>query len=328
LACVDYPDGASFEDCPDLSTLSAEYHLENAWGGTPWNDSFCWWSAIATCGPEAARPDSCCYIIEDLDYLCATPGRPFRVDGKARVAQPGTAQDWSTQTTLSLDGLSRASRRKLIQHWTAAGHAEHASIASFSRFASQLLALGAPAGLVAEATRAMADEINHARLCFGIASAAAGTPISIGGIDISGSLDAVTPEQMLVDTIEEGCINETICAALAEDALEQTTDPEIHAALQQIADDESRHATLAWKTVRWLLETHPELTDLAQRTFLEATLRPTPACSMAEDGALATHGIPAMEEEQKVAARALREVVIPCASALLQKEANSEGAVA
>jgi len=49
---------------------------------------------------------------------------------------------------------------------------------------------------------------------------------------------------------------------------------------------------------------------------------------MADDGALATHGIPAMEEEQKVAARPLREVVIPCASALLQKEAISEGAVA
>ena len=219
-------------------------------------------------------------------------------------------------------------RRKLAQHWSAAGQAEHASVAAFSRFATEMLALGAPAGLVAEATRAMADEINHARLCFGIASAAAGTQMSVGGIDVAGSLDEVTAERVLVDTILEGCINETICAAQAEAALAQTTDPTIRAALSQIVEDEQRHATLAWKTIRWILETRPDLHDLAQQTFAEAISGPTPTCSQADDSVLASHGIPAMSDDQKTAKKVLADVIEPCARALLQKEAQGRGAVA
>jgi hypothetical protein len=178
----------------------------------------------------------------------------------------------------------------------------------------------------------MADEINHARLCFGIASAAASTEMSVGSIDVAGSLDSVTPAGMLVDTIREGCVNETICAAQAEAACSDTTDPIIRAALEQIAEDEQRHATLAWKTVRWLLQAHPELQPLADKTFAQAIVAEPPACSQALDDSLASHGVAAQSADRAVAANVLREVIGPCASALaaapMQKEATDEGAVA
>jgi hypothetical protein len=307
-------------------------HLQEAWGGPPWGDTFCSWWATPVCGPEAARPEACCYIFEELSAECAVPGRPFRVDGQARTAAAGDAPGWSQDTPLSLSGLSRAQRRKLAQHWADAGRAEHASVAAFSRFATELLALGAPAALVAEATRAMADEINHARLCLGIASAMAGCEISVGGIDVAGSMTEVSPASLLVDTIREGCVNETICAAQADAALADTTDPLIRAALAQIVQDEQRHATLAWKTVRWLLDAHPELAELAQDTFAAATAGPAPVCSQAEDDSLASHGMPAMSADRAVSARVLTEVIGPCATALgltrPQKEAPEKGAVA
>jgi len=320
LACEEFQADESFEDCSSLENVWPEDVLEAAWGGRPWNDRGCYWYAETVCGPEAAIPDACCYVFKDIDYFCNVEGRPFRVDGQARTAPPGTAPDWRADTDIQLTGLSRAKRRKIAQHWADAGRAEHASVAAFSRFATQLLALGAPAGLVAEATRAMADEINHARLCFGIASAAAGTELGVGGIDVTGSLDEVTHESVLVDTIREGCVNETICAAQAEAALEATTDPAIRAALEQIVEDEQRHATLAWKTVLWILKTQPELGSLAAETFAQATARPAPVCSQAQDDALASHGIPAEAEDRSVAARVLADVIAPCAAALLNTD--------
>ena len=62
-------------------------------------------------------------------------------------------------------------RDAVVKAWTTAARAEHASVASFARFTLQLLHLGAPADLVADAQQAALDEVRHARLCFGVASA-------------------------------------------------------------------------------------------------------------------------------------------------------------
>ena len=49
-----------------------------------------------------------------------------------------------------------------------------AEIASFARTSLDLLALGAPADLVAETHRAALDEIEHARIAYALASAFSG----------------------------------------------------------------------------------------------------------------------------------------------------------
>lgn len=47
--------------------------------------------------------------------------------------------------------------------WSLAAQQEHASIASFSKFSLELMAVGAPAALLVRAHEAALDEINHAR---------------------------------------------------------------------------------------------------------------------------------------------------------------------
>ena len=79
-------------------------------------------------------------------------------------------------------------RQRLIHHWAETAQFEHASVASFARFTMQLMAIGAPADLVSEATRAQADEIRHARVCLGIASTLADETMGLGALPIDGAL--------------------------------------------------------------------------------------------------------------------------------------------
>ena len=100
-------------------------------------------------------------------------GRPFLVEGVARLAAVGPGAGWGHL----VDGgvtPTPAQRKALIEHFTMWGLAEHASIASFARFTLQLLALGAPSGLVSRSIAAMADEVRHARFGFGLVEALSG----------------------------------------------------------------------------------------------------------------------------------------------------------
>lgn len=146
------------------------------------------------------KGDMCCY------WFCPGPccGRPYVVDGSARRARPIGRSDWAITTppgaggALSADSrreryeLEPASRDALTRAWLADALAEHASIASFARFTLDLLALGAPASMVRDAQRAMLDEIEHARLCFGLASRFGATAWGPGALDVEGSRAGVT----------------------------------------------------------------------------------------------------------------------------------------
>ena len=184
----------------------------------------------------------------------------------------------------------------------------------------QLMAIGAPADLVTEATRAQADEIRHARVCLGIASTLADETMGLGALPIDGALEAAgCIEAILVDTIKEACVNETISAAICQAAGEAATDAFIKQALMNIAEDEQRHATLAWRTVRWMLEQHPQLKELAANTFEEAMAQPW-ASSAETTGELTPWGVMSRAQEQAVANKVMRRVVRPCVEALLNAE--------
>ena len=89
---------------------------------------------------------------------------------------------------------------------------EHASIASFARFALQLISLGAPPDLIRQCNQAMEDELLHAELVFGVASALAGTSIGAGKMDM-GPAKWMSKEEILEAAIFEGCVVETITVA-------------------------------------------------------------------------------------------------------------------
>jgi hypothetical protein len=244
-------------------------------------------------------------------------GRPFTVDGQARLAPTSAANGWSQTSEWMATGMTEDQRDRLITHWTETAQFEHASVASFARFTMQLMAVGAPADLIAESTRAQADEIRHARVCLGIASTLADETIGLGALAINGSLEgADSIPSILVDTIKEACVNETISAAICQASGEAATDAFITDALVSIAEDEQRHSTLAWRTVRWLLAEHPELADLARATFDEAMAQPW-GSSTESTGDLTPWGVLSQAQEQAVASRVMRRVVKPCADALL-----------
>ncbi|MCA9546694.1 MAG: ferritin-like domain-containing protein, partial [Myxococcales bacterium] len=65
---------------------------------------------------------------------------------------------------MTADSEDPAQRARLADHWTRQALAEHASVASFARFALHLMAVGAPPDLLVATHQAGLDEIEHARL--------------------------------------------------------------------------------------------------------------------------------------------------------------------
>lgn len=250
---------------------------------------------------------------------CAGLGRPFLVDGAARLASVA-ARDFGGGARPRLDGVSETERLELCDHWTQVGLMEHASIAAFARFGMQLLGLGAPLELIERSNAAQVDETRHARVAFAFASAYAGHQVGPGALDLVGALPPLEPRQVLSDVIREGCIGETLAAIEAEHAAEHATDPEVRAALAAIARDEGAHAELAWHFVAWLLRVRPELADFARQQLSSACdeLRAAPlAARDPGDARRLALGIVAGLERDELRRDAIERVVVPCAAALL-----------
>lgn len=192
---------------------------------------------------KAKGPKVCCYSWYDP----CPGGRPL-VDSDD---VPLLAAARSVPSTALPADVARAA------YWTEVARSEHASIASFARFSLELLALGAPASLVARAHRAALDEIAHTELALRLVERFGGRQVVLGELDVqaSGSLAALTPEAVLRGTVRDGCVGETRAALDAEARGQRTEDPEERAAFDRIARDESAHATLAFDAVDWLVET-------------------------------------------------------------------------
>ncbi|HTJ83546.1 MAG TPA: ferritin-like domain-containing protein [Polyangiaceae bacterium] len=183
-----------------------------------------------------------------------------------------------------------------------------------------MLALGAPAELVRDVHRALGDEIEHAELCFSIAS---GLGASVGPGPIPWSADLgprTTAAEVARATVIEGCIGESIAALVAQLERDAAAEPVVRRALERIAEDEARHAQLAWRTVAWLLRSHgAAVREAVTRAFIEGT-----RCQLevASDDRLPAQlgrrfGRLPPRELRSVAARCLRDVIAPAAQTLL-----------
>lgn len=171
--------------------------------------------------------------------------------------------------------MTAEEQARLGRAWMEMGLGEHASVAAFARFVLHLLSLGAPPDLLRDAIRATDDEVQHARLCFGIARRFTGEAARPGPIDISHVNDGQDePRSIMEAAILEGCFAETISARYAQVAHERAEGPAIRAALGRIAEDEARHADLSWRFVGWLLDKFPELKPAAADCFALAYSTP------------------------------------------------------
>jgi hypothetical protein len=278
-------------------------------------------SPYSYCEEETGR--RVCRYLDHEDY-CGD-GRPLRIAGRARVASAVPRDDWlAPRTAPRVDGLSLSERGELARAWTEAGLREHASVASFTGFLLDLLALGAPASLVAETTSALSDEVHHAQLCFAVASAFAGEPVGPGPLDATGARPGPrTLADAVRAAVREGCVDETVSAIDAAEACALASDPAIRSVLGRIAADEWRHARLAWSFVAWALaEGGPAI-----RAIVDEELR---VVEMLREGVLSRDetvrevGISSLERwgrldaetRRAVRARVAREVILPCADAL------------
>jgi hypothetical protein len=231
---------------------------------------------------EASQSSACCYR-----WMEHCRGRPFLVappEGVAllvarapRLAAARVGTGWPSRLRLpaALDPRSCADASALGRLWLCDAAHEHASIAAFARAALSLQRLGAPPALVMACHRAARDEVRHARFAYAIASHLLGEPHGPDRLRLDGAsvLDA---DALALDTFVGGCVAETVAACIAREAAHRPTP--LRAWLARIADDEERHAVLAWRTLRWLL---PHCRADTRAAMADAATGPIPV----DDGA-------------------------------------------
>jgi hypothetical protein len=236
------------------------------------------------------------------------------------VAPSRLSTDWSPALDeIDLDALSPLQREAIARRWTRDAELEHASVASFSQLSLALLACGAPPELVAETHQSALDEIRHAELCYGLASVYGGSPIGPGPLapPPKATSDVIA---LAVETYRDGCIGETAAALVAARSAELCENRAVAGALRSIAADEERHAELAWRILKWTLAFDGVCDALLAE--VEA-LRHEPEPSTGHPGELARHGLLAKAAEVRIRSQVVKQVVLPCTEALLEKTVRS-----
>jgi hypothetical protein len=241
------------------------------------------------CRSDETCPDDGC----DVGYKCreatCKAGRPLTVDQEVRVADLVNRRWGETR----LDGLTPSTEQ--AAYWLAVARMEHASVASFARFTNELLRFSAPPQLLAEALAAAADEIRHAEHTFAIASAYAGAPLGPGALRVDALCPTDDPELFVTRLITEGCVGETLGVAEILALLDGDLDPRLRPQLERIAADETRHAALAWKTLRWFA---PRVDPAVLEQAFEQAIR-------------------SLELGDELGRQAIASVIEPCRSAAL-----------
>lgn len=148
-----------------------------------------------------------------------------------------------------------------IEEYTIQGIAEHTSIASFSRVTLQLLQLGAPSSIVNLLLLAAQDEIKHAKICFAIVDQLSKTPDSnerkSDYPDIFPLPNASIPTDIYTltsETLKEGIVGESVAAVRLCIRSRTTSNVDLKNILRDVAQDEAKHAALAWKTLSYIIQ--------------------------------------------------------------------------
>ncbi len=302
------------QPCPTSAPQVIAEFEKNACGATGWGVN------SVESMPARDATGKCCYDVKT--ELCTTVagGRPYLVDGRrtaASVRHDGPC-DWRESAAPSLVGLDADTCAQLARAWAEDARLEHGSIASFARFSLALLAMGAPAELLAGAHDAAGDEVRHARLCFGLAAAYSGQPVAPGRFPLQRTVAIGSSlAELAEDAALEGCVGETVAALVAAEQLAHASDAAVRRVLATIAEDEARHAELAWRTVAWAIAAGGGEVRTAVGAAFDAALRAAPAPDADDGFACEAHGRLGAATIARVARVALDEVIGPCARALL-----------
>jgi hypothetical protein len=280
---------------------------------------------FGTCGSYLIEGKCCSVIGHEYDCGGGFEGRPFVVAGTQRLAAIEPSIEPSNGASIQAEALPEWLRRHLADHWSRVAAAEHASVASFAQFALRLLALGVPPTLIRDSFAAAGDEVRHAEVALALAARFAGRPLRFGALDVRGAAQQPEDlESLVLACVREGCIGETLASLELATAAASCTDPELAASLQRIADDEARHAGLAWRFVQWALARDPDLRPKVAALF-DSLLHPVEIESIDQPQSLdrgarrmlRDHGCLPEDDRRRVEREGLRELLRPCATALL-----------
>ncbi|MBX3219308.1 MAG: ferritin-like domain-containing protein [Labilithrix sp.] len=261
----------------------------------------------------ATASDACCYRWS----IPCPGGRPLRSGERVFRADATVRGDWSTSVGPAARAMDSATRAHLEAYWLDQAASEHASVASFNRFALQLLALGAPSQMVTATLDAARDEVRHAEVCYGLAARYSERRAGPGKLELPPGPLAVDPVAVALETLRDGCLGESIAAELAREASERARDPEVAKALAGIAADEERHAELAWRAVAWLVGEHGEPVRAAIDAFAaELAREPEATRGVEEDGDAPDHGVLGLDRQLACRRTVIGEIVMPCLQAL------------
>lgn len=283
-----------------------EYEANGCAAASAVHDS-CSGVEVVLSGP-VVRGKECCYeICQGMVQPC---GRLLLDENdRAVVADVTATAGWIGEAST----LPPAAR----DAWLADARLEHASVAAFARFSLELMTIGAPAELVADAHRAALDEIDHARLCFSLASDPA-TPLGPGAL----ALDHVPIRQRVEDIVrgaaEECCCGETFAAEVARRALIDCKHEGARAALERIAVDEARHAELGWRFVAYAIHRFGDVARDAAREGLDRGLRRLQATPSSTKRAALSNPPGSLEAYGRLTPRALVALTTEVADELIR----------
>jgi len=248
---------------------------------------------------------------------CMGVGRPMLREGEHISAESRLThrKDWQQHNIrVMIEGLSNTDKKIAGEFYLKNALMEHASVAAFHHFSLELMKFGAPAALLELAHEAIADEMRHAKQAFAIAAdllAETNEPDKMP-LDIKLSDSLVE----LAETVaREAAINETLAVIVAAEQLRYTKDPAIQRFLNDVIRDESRHAELAWQTLRWCIEEGGE--DV--RTRLREIMMEDPkigAMDFPETG-IDNLGLCSRQKIEKAISQGMKRVVRPSFEALL-----------
>ncbi len=181
-------------------------------------------------------------------FVQVVDGRPLRAGGESHRTGIVEGVAWSAA------GAERLEPEPELGgvDWLKLAGDEHASVAAFSRLSLELLAAGAPPELVAATHRAALEEVEHAQLCFRVASLMTGRPCTAAPLPAAiAPLPPTDLARLAHESLTDGWLNEGAAARGIERLAAKTRTPWLREALERVAREEHRHAELGARIAQW-----------------------------------------------------------------------------
>eukprot|EP01083_Nonionella_stella_P036931 100728_1 len=272
------------EDCIDecklmhTDELSAVYYINSTAFDT---DRTCYclsdsqWNQINTEDDDQSQYDQYCFEFANVSdselnkYIkqCPFRGRPYFQSNKYLLSDVThipcveyryyANNQWKSFVTNHQKLHNNTQNNEIMNEWIEQGLAEHASIASFSRFSLELMSIGAPLWMIQLSNKAGLEEIKHTQISFDIANwylhgmyqdRTCVTPNVFPQHSVNINADW---NRIASDTAIGGCLGETTAALTMRTQMYGNM---IDDYIDEIAMEEVRHAALAWVAVKWMID--------------------------------------------------------------------------